>query len=242
MTAKVLLPMTKLPEACKSTDVPAIMTPGPPAVIVVPSIEIAVGLGVKTSLPTVNTVGKARLVGITAKVLLPMTKLPEACKSTDVPAIMTPGPPAVIVVPSIEIAVGLGVKTSLPTVNTVGKACSAETNIVLLPTSRRPEEPKLTCVPLPCPPDAILSPFMKMAFDLAVKPCPPTVNIPLDTADSGIVVLPIVGAPMTNCDEISSSSGLPATSIPLWPEINVLAGSEIDSELAAIICPPTVVD
>ena len=87
--------------------------------------------------PRTGLVGDVdKLVGITAKVLLPMTKLPEAGKSTGVPAIFTPGPPAVIVVPSIDIAVGLGiktslpieisvglgVKTSLPIVNTVGKA------------------------------------------------------------------------------------------------------------------------
>ena len=83
---------------------------------------------------------------------------------------------------------------------------------------------------------------MKMAFDLAVNTCPPMVRIPLDTADSGSVVLPIWGAPMTNCDEISTSTGVSAISIPLWLELNVVAGSDIGSGLAAIICPPTVLD
>ena len=146
ITAKVLLPTTKVPEACKSTGVPAIVMPGPPAVIVVPSIEIAVGLGVKASLPTVNAVGKAWSAEKDI-VLPPTSKRPEEPKLTCMPAIATPGPPAVIVMPSIDIAVGLGVKTSLPTVNTVGKGWSAKRDIVLLPTIKRPEEPKLTCVP-----------------------------------------------------------------------------------------------
>ena len=85
-----------------------------------PSIDIAVGLGVKILLPTVNTVGK----GWSAKwdiVQLPTIKTPEKPKLTCVPAIVTPDPPAVTVVPSIEIAIGLGVKKLPPTVNTGGK-------------------------------------------------------------------------------------------------------------------------
>ena len=178
-----------------------------------------------------------------------MTTVGKACSAARtivrLPAFNRTEEPKLTCVPSIEIAVRLGAKTSLPTVTTVGKAGSAARNIVLLPNSRRPEVPKLTCVPsmvLPRPPGAILSPSMKMASDLAVNACPPTVNIPLDTADSGIVVLPIWRAPMTDCDEISSSTGVPAISIPLWPEINVLVGSDKTFELPAIICPPTVLD
>ncbi len=43
----VLVPMTKLPEGPKLTSVPESVAPGPPADIVVPAIEKAVGFGVK---------------------------------------------------------------------------------------------------------------------------------------------------------------------------------------------------
>lgn len=43
----VLVPMTKLPEAPKLTNVPKRVAPGPPADIVLPAIEKAVGFGVK---------------------------------------------------------------------------------------------------------------------------------------------------------------------------------------------------
>ncbi len=84
--------------------------PDPPAESVVPAIEKPVGLGVKTSLPIVTAFGGVACVG-NASVLLPITSpAPEGCKLTNVPATVTPGPPAEMVVPAIENAEGLGVK------------------------------------------------------------------------------------------------------------------------------------
>ena len=40
--------MTRLPDSCRDTGVPAIVTAEPPGVIVVPAREIAVGSAVKT--------------------------------------------------------------------------------------------------------------------------------------------------------------------------------------------------
>ena len=107
----VLLPISRIPEAPKLTIVPSMVTPGPPAEIVVPSIEKAVGLGVKVSPPTVYT-----LLGCSKILLLPISKIPDVSKLTRVPSILTPEPPAEMMVPSIENAVGLGVKTFPPTV------------------------------------------------------------------------------------------------------------------------------
>ena len=136
-----LLPMSRTPEGFKLTRVPLIVTSGPPAEIVVQSIEKAVGLGVETSPPTVYT-----LLGDGRMVLLPVFRVPEVPNLTTVPSMATPGPPADMVVPSIEKDFGLGLKTSFPTVNTVGEAGLAESNIVLLPMSKAPEIPKLTTV------------------------------------------------------------------------------------------------
>ena len=57
----VLFPMSKIPSASKRTGVPEIVTPGPPAEMVVPSIEKAVGFAVKTCPATVNTVAAAEV-------------------------------------------------------------------------------------------------------------------------------------------------------------------------------------
>lgn len=107
----MLLPISRIPEAPKLTTVPSTVTPGPPAEIVVPSIEKAVGLGVKVSPPTVYT-----LLGGREILLLPMSRIPEVSKLTRVPSMLTPEPPAEMMVPSIEKAVGLAVKISPPTV------------------------------------------------------------------------------------------------------------------------------
>lgn len=61
------------------------------------------------------------LVPTNQKVLLPTTKsAPEGCKLIDVPSIVTPGPPAHIVVPAIKKLVGLGVTTRFPIVMALG--------------------------------------------------------------------------------------------------------------------------
>lgn len=44
----MLVPMTSLPEGPKLTNVPEIVTPGPPAERVVPATENADGFGVNT--------------------------------------------------------------------------------------------------------------------------------------------------------------------------------------------------
>ena len=107
----LLLPISRIPEVPKLMTVPSMVTPGPPAEIVVPSIEKDVGLGVKVSPPTVYT-----LLDGTTILLLPMSRIPELSKLTRVPSMLTPKPPAEMMVPSIEKAVGLGVKISPPTV------------------------------------------------------------------------------------------------------------------------------
>ena len=107
----VLLPISRIPEAPKLTTVPSMVTPGPPAEIVVPSIEKAVGLGVNISPPTVYT-----LSGFSKILLLPISNNPEVSKLTRVPSMLTPEPPAEIMMPSIENAVGFGVKILPPTV------------------------------------------------------------------------------------------------------------------------------
>ena len=97
----VLLPITKSPPDCSCMDVPLIFRPGPPAVMVVPSMEKAVGLGVNVWLAIAYT--------DKGMVLPPITKSPPDCSCMGVPEIVTPGPPAVMVVPSMGKAVGLGV-------------------------------------------------------------------------------------------------------------------------------------
>ena len=110
-----LVPIIKLPEGPKLTGVPEIVTPRPPADTVVPAIENAIGLGVKTWPPTVKIGGEAPLGRIV--VLVPMTRLPEGLKLTDVPNIVAPGPPAERVVPAIENAIRCGVKIWSPAVD-----------------------------------------------------------------------------------------------------------------------------
>ena len=122
----VLLPIFNIPEGPKLTIVESTIAPGPPAEIVVPSMENAVGLGVKTWPPMVYAVGEASLTGRDI-MLPPMFKMPDGPRLIDVPSTVTPGPPAEMVVPSIEKAVGLGVNTSLPTVSAVGEGPNAAT-------------------------------------------------------------------------------------------------------------------
>ena len=97
----VVFPITSFAPGSRSMDVPLIFSPGPPAVMVVPSMEKAVGLGVNVW-PAMVYMDK----GI---VLLPITNFPPGCSRMGVPKMVTPGPPAVMVVPSTEKAVGLGV-------------------------------------------------------------------------------------------------------------------------------------
>lgn len=120
----VLLPTTNpTPEASKLITVPFTVTPGPPAEIPIPAIENPVGFGVKTWLPIVTAFGVTDCEG-NVIVLLPSTNpAPEGCSVISVPAMVTPGPPAEMVVPAIENAVGFGVKTSFPTVTGV-KPCA----------------------------------------------------------------------------------------------------------------------
>ena len=113
----MLLPILRIPEDPKLTIVPSMVTPGPPAKMVVPSMENAVGLGVKTWFPTVYAVEVGEAASTPREILLlPISKKPEGPKLTTVPSTVAPGPPAEIVVPKMENAVGLGVKTWAPMV------------------------------------------------------------------------------------------------------------------------------
>ena len=82
----MLPPTSNTPDASKLIGVPEIVTPGPPAEMVVPSIENAVGFAVKTCPATVKTdsegAGPSRDPGTTmadepgVMVWLPMTYAP----------------------------------------------------------------------------------------------------------------------------------------------------------------------
>ena len=164
--------MTKPPDGPKLTGVPAIITPGPPAEIVIPAIGNAVGFGVKTWSPTVKAVEYSFVA------LVPTIKLPEGPKLTGVPEIVTPTPPADTLVPAIENAIGFSVKTWPPTVRTGGKFPLGRI-LVLVPMTRLPEGPKLTKVPnvvTPVPPAERVVPAIENAIGCGVKTWSPTVN------------------------------------------------------------------
>ena len=185
--------MTKAADGPRLTGVPAIVSPGPPAEIVVPAIENAVGFGVKTWFPTVKAVGYSFVT------LAPMIKLPEGPKLTGVPAIVTPWPPADNVVPAIENAIGLGVKAWPPTVKTGGEAPLGRI-VVLVPMTRLPEGPKLTDVPdivTPGPSADRVVPAIENAIGCGVKTRSPAVNdgcegsggsVRIPIADPGIFI------------------------------------------------------
>ena len=202
----MLLPISRIPEDPNLTIVPSMVTPGPPAEMIVPSIGKAPGLGVKIWFPTVYAVG----VGEAASrprmmVLLPILKRPEGPKLTIVPSIVAPGPPAEIVVPSIENTVGLGVKTWAPIVYAVFETSLTGRDIVLPPISKMPEDPNLIGVPstvIPGPPAEMVIPSIEKAVGLGVKTSPPTVSAVGEgpkavTALAGAATV-IAGAPGTN--------------------------------------------
>ena len=202
----MLLPISRVPEDPKLTIVPSMVTPGPPAEMVVPSIEKAVGLGVKTWFPMVYTVGVGEAASRPREmVLLPIFRRPEGPKLTVVPSTITPGPPAEIVVPSMENAVGLGVKTWAPTVYEVGETSLTDSDIVLPPISKMPEGPKLIGVPstvIPGPPAEMVVPSIENAVGLGVKTSPPTVSAVGEGPKAAIglagAATVIAGAPGTN--------------------------------------------
>ena len=72
--------------------------------------------------------------------LLPTSKTPDASKLIGVPEIVTPGPPAEMVVPSIENALGFAVKTCPATV----KPDSAGAGPSKDPGTTIPDEPGVT--------------------------------------------------------------------------------------------------
>ena len=88
-------------------------------------------------------------------VLLPTSKRPDACKATGIPEIVTPGPPAEMVVPSMENAVGFAVKTCPATVNTDAEAPGASKD----PGTTMPDAPGVS----------VWLPIMYAPASLAVK-------------------------------------------------------------------------
>ena len=149
----LLLPMSKIPLVSSRTGVPEIVTPGPPAERVVPSIENAVGLAVKTWPPTVNTAAPGPRVGVaegSVMLRLPMSKTASASSLTGVPDNVIPGPPAEMVVPSIENAVGFAVKTCPPTVKIAASAVEGDGNPAMSrdPGTMTPDPPGV----IVCPP------------------------------------------------------------------------------------------
>ena len=95
------MPMTNIPPGSKLTGVPEIVTPGPPADIVVPSMENAVGFAVKTCPSTVRMSAGVIIAVANDSVLVPITTLlPLPLYEIGVPeTVMTP--PGVSVCPSM---------------------------------------------------------------------------------------------------------------------------------------------
>ena len=71
--AKVLAPMIKLPPGSKLMDVPEIVNPRPPAKMVVPSIDNAIGFAVNTCPSTVMISAGVIVAVPNALVFVPMT-------------------------------------------------------------------------------------------------------------------------------------------------------------------------
>ena len=94
------MPMTNIPPGSKLTGVPDIVTPGPPADIVVPSMENALGLAVKTCPSTVSISAGVIIAVANNSVLVPIiTSSPLPSYEIGVPeTVMTP--PGVSVCPS----------------------------------------------------------------------------------------------------------------------------------------------
>ena len=111
----VLVPISSVPDDSRLIGVPDIVTPGPPAEIMVLPIANSVGLGVKTWPPTVYTPGVLVLAAIATlsmlAILVPIFNIPDGSRIIGVPEIVAPGPPADMVVPSIVNAIGFGVKS-----------------------------------------------------------------------------------------------------------------------------------
>ena len=162
----VLVPITS-PEGPSEMAVPEIVMAGPPGKTEVPATLNPVGLAVKTWPPTVKTalVDDGRDI-----VLVPMTR-PEGPSKTGVPEMVMPGPPFTIVVPAMEMAVGLAVKVWPPTVKTGEPDDEGKVN-VSVPITRLPEEPRETGVPdmvTGGPPGFIVVPARTNPVGLAVK-------------------------------------------------------------------------
>ena len=125
----ILVPIFRIPDVSRRTGVPAIVTPGPPAEIVVPAIGNAIQLGVKTWPPTLYAASCKSSSRIAVLLILtrlvPIFRIPELSNWIAVPAIVTPRPPAEIVVPSIENPAGCGLNTWSPIVKVRGRALSA---------------------------------------------------------------------------------------------------------------------
>ena len=114
----VLTLVPRSPDIPKLIGVPGFVIPAPPAEIVVPVTANVVGLGENTSVPIVSVASQecpvvlARLAMLA--ILVPIFRIPDASRRIGVPAIVTPGLSAEIVVPAIGNAIQLGVKTWPP--------------------------------------------------------------------------------------------------------------------------------
>ena len=128
--------------------VPGFVVPAPPAEKVVPVTAEVVGFGVISAVSTacvvsrVCTVVLAMLAMLT--ILVPIFRIPDASRRIGVPAIVTPGPPAEIMVLVMGNAIQLGVKTWPPTLYAVSCKWSSRFAVLLIlimlvPTFRIPE-------------------------------------------------------------------------------------------------------
>ena len=106
-------------------------------------------------------------------ILVPMTMFPEGPKLTGVPEMVRPGPPAVSAVPARDMTVGFKVRGWPATVYIDGGAEAGYVcrGMVLPPTTKFPEGPKLTGVPeivTPGPFGTRVVPAREMAVGFAV--------------------------------------------------------------------------
>ena len=243
----VPLQLLRIPEDPKLTIVPSMVTPGPPAEIVMPSTGKAVGLGLKTWFPTVYAVGVGKAASRPREmVLLPILKRPEGPKLTIVPSTVAPGPPADIVVPSMENAVGLGVKTWAPMVYAVGETSLTGRDIVLPPISKMPEDPNLIGDPstvIPGPPAEMVVPSIEKAVGLGVKISPPTVSAVGEGPKAAMALAGaatvIAGAPGTNFWSPSKNCDALFAVITRLPRVNTGRTGPAVLGMATVL-PPTI--
>ena len=155
--ATVLVPTTRFPLLSRLTGVPLSVTPGPPALIVVPFMENPDGLAVKLCPATANAVviGTSCVVeeaaGLDAGVANayvdgPTTRPPEASEKTEPEEVIAGPERDNVELPTMAEPPKRGVKATFPAHKAPGEAICPATapavarGMVDVPTTRAPEE------------------------------------------------------------------------------------------------------